>query len=265
MKWIAQSISLVAFSIPMFLELATIPSLAAQAQAQVDPTLLTQQQKQPWLISQAFKPPQRGTAPPSAGGATRGSYCVQKNQLLTPLLPKENIGLTFSERPTFFWHVPANTVKTAQFSILAEGDENSIEDDVVYEATLNVPNKAGIMKFTLPEGSSPLKVGKRYHWYLTLICDRQNPPRNPSTEGWVERTQPEATLSKALEQADIRKRPALYAEAGIWHEALTSLVELRCAEPNNFKVTSDWRRFFLSVNLSQFASEPILDCCSNKQ
>jgi hypothetical protein len=266
MKWIKQSLCLVAFSIPMFLELATIPSLPTQAQAQVDPASLSQQSKQSWLISQAFTPPKRGLPPASAGGATRGSsYCVQKNQLLTSLIPKENIGLTFSERPTFFWHVPASSVKTAQFVILAESNKNNIDDDVVYETTLTLPNKPGIMKVTLPANATPLKVGQRYHWYLTLVCDEKNPSKNPNLEGWVERTQPEAKLSKALEQADLRKRPTLYAEAGIWHEALTSLVELRCAEPNSLKVRNDWRQFFQSVNLGNYASEPILDCCSNKQ
>ncbi|BAY13226.1 DUF928 domain-containing protein [Calothrix sp. NIES-2098] len=285
MKWIEQSLRIVAFSIPMFLELATIPSLAIQAQAQVDPVSLSQQQKQPWLISQVFKPPKRGLPPESAGGATRqftppqrglppasaggatrgSSSCVQKNQLLTPLIPKENIGLTFSERPTFFWHVPQSTVKTAQFVILADGNQNDADDDVVYETTVTLPTKPGIMKLTLPASASPLKVGKRYHWYMTLVCDEQNPSRNPNLEGWVERTQPEPTLSKAIEQADLRKRPALYADAGIWHEALASLVELRCAEPNNLKVRADWRRFFQSVDLSQVASDQILDCCPNKQ
>ncbi|OUL24619.1 hypothetical protein BV372_28845 [Nostoc sp. T09] len=282
MKWIKQSLCLVAFSIPMLLELATIPSLPTRAQAQVDPASLSQQLKQPWLISQVFKPPKRGLPPQSAGGATRqftppqrglppasaggatrgSSSCVQKNQLLTPLVPKENIGLTFSERPTFFWHVPQSTVKTAQFVIL---DDTNKDDDTVYETTLTLPTKPGIMKFTLPASASPLKVGKRYHWYMTLVCDEQNPSRNPNLEGWIERTQPEPTLSKALEQADLRKRPTLYADAGIWHEALTSLVDLRCAEPNNLKVKFDWRKFFQSVGLSEFASDQILDCCTNKQ
>ncbi|MDZ8055926.1 MAG: DUF928 domain-containing protein [Aulosira sp. ZfuVER01] len=285
MKWIKQSLGLVAFSIPMLLELVTIPSLATQAQAQVDPASLSQHTKQPWLISQSFKPPKRGLPPESAGGATRqftpparglppasaggatrgSSSCVQKNQLLTPLIPQENIGLTFSEHPTFFWHVPPSTVKTAQFVILAEAEKNNEDDDVIYETILNLPTKPGIMKLTLPASASPLKVGKRYHWYLTLVCDEQNPTKNPNLEGWVERTQPEPTLSKALAQADLRKRPALYADAGIWHEALTSLIELRCAEPNNLKVRFDWRRFFQSVGLSQFASDQILDCSKNKQ
>ncbi|BAY24933.1 hypothetical protein NIES2100_47320 [Calothrix sp. NIES-2100] len=263
MKWIKQSISLVAFSLPIFLELATIPSLPTQAQAQVDPAALTQQQ--PQLMSQVFNPPKRGLPPASAGGATRGdSFCVQKNQLLTPLLPKEKLGLTFSERPSFFWHVPQNTVKTAEF-IIYEVDQSDANDDVVYETTLTLPTTPGIMKFTLPASSSPLKVGKRYHWYLTLICDDSDFKKSPEIEGWIERTQPEANLSKALEQANLRKRPALYAEAGIWHEALASLVELRCTEPNNFKVTVDWRKFLQSVGLSEFTSDPIIDCCTNKQ
>ena len=261
MKWIKHSISLVAFSIPMFLEIATIPSLATQAQAQVEPASLIQQQ--PQLISQAFNPPKRGLPPASAGGATRGRYCVEKNQLLTPLLPKERLGLTFSEHPSFFWHVPQKTVETAEF-VIYETDQNGMEGDVVYETTLTLPTKAGIMKFTLPTNSSPLKVGKRYRWDLTLICDESASGTIPQIEGWIERTQPEANLSKALEQANLRKRPSLYAEAGIWHEALASLVELRCTEPNNFKVINDWRRFLQSVGLSQFASDSILDCSINK-
>jgi hypothetical protein len=266
MKWIKQSLCLAAFSVPILLELATIPSLPTQAQAQVNPASLTQQAKQPWLISQAFNPPKRGLPPASAGGATRGtSYCVQKNQLLTSLIPKENIGLTFSERPSFYWHIPATSVKTAQFVILADGNDNSLDDDVVYETTLNLPTKPGIMKVTLPATAPALKVNKRYHWYLTLVCDEKNPSRNPNLEGWVERVQPEARLSTALAKADLQKRPALYAEAGIWHEALMSLVDLRCAEPNSLKVRSNWRQFFQSVNLGAYASEPILDCCSNKQ
>ncbi|QIR37903.1 DUF928 domain-containing protein [Tolypothrix sp. PCC 7910] len=267
MNWIKRPLLLVAFSVPFLLEIATIPSLTTQAQAQVNPALLSQQQKQPWLISQAFKPPQRGLPPASAGGATRGSsYCVQKNQLLTPLLPKENLGLTFAERPTFFWRVPTSSVKTAQFVILGESNKASTDDDdVVYETTLNIPAKPGIMKFALPATAAPLKVGKRYHWYLTLVCDEQNPTRNPNVEGWVERAQPEATLTKALQQADAFKRPRLYAEAGIWHEALTSYVELRCSDPNNLKVKADWGQFLQSVGLKALAADPIIDCCSSNK
>jgi len=266
MKWIKQPLLFVAFSIPFFLELATIPSLTTQAQAQIDQVLLSQQQKQPWLISQGFKPPQRGLPPASAGGATRGSSsCLQKNQFLTSLMPKENLGLTFAERPSFFWDVPASSVKTAQFVILGESNQDNTDDDVVYETTLTLPTKPGIMKFTLPASASPLKIGNRYHWYLTLVCDEQNPTRNPNLEGWVERAQPEETLSKALQQADVRKRPGLYAQAGIWHEALTSFVELRCSEPNNLKVKIDWGKFLESVGLSAFAADPIIDGCTKNQ
>ncbi|BAY96634.1 hypothetical protein NIES37_05680 [Tolypothrix tenuis PCC 7101] len=266
MNWIKRPLLFVTCSVPFLLELATIPNLTAQAQTQVNPTLLSQPQKPPLLISQGFKPPKRGLPPASAGGATRGRYCVQKNQSLTPLMPKENLGLTFAERPTFFWHVPASSVKTAQFVILAEANQdNNDDDDVVYETTLNVPTKPGIMKFTLPASATPLKVGKRYHWYLTLVCDEQNPIRNPNVEGWVERAQPEPTLTKALQQADARKRPGLYAEAGIWHEALSSYIDLRCSEPNNLKVKSDWGVFLQSVGLNAFAADPIIDCCTNNK
>ncbi|MEH2265463.1 DUF928 domain-containing protein, partial [Nostoc sp.] len=72
-------------------------------------------------------------------------------------------------------------------------------------------------------------------------------------------------LEITLAKANLYKLPTIYAEAGIWHEALTSLVQLRQTEPNNFKARLDWRQFFKSVGLSAIASEPLIDCCTSRK
>ncbi|QKQ74186.1 DUF928 domain-containing protein [Nostoc sp. TCL240-02] len=238
------------YFLTFFLPLGLLSALTAQVYAQ------SYHPNKTWQISQAFKPPQRGKPPASAGGSTRGGSCLIGKKLITPLLPPDKLGLTFAQHPAFFWYVPPIQVKTAKFVLLAE-DQN-----VFYETSFKLPAKPGIISFKLPESSPGLTVGKTYHWYLTIVCNTQDSSDNPTVEGWVERTQPGSSLSEALVKANVYKLPTIYAEAGIWHEALTSLVQLRRTEPNNFKAKLDWRQFLKSVGLSAIASEPLIDCCT---
>lgn len=243
MKLIKASLCFLTLSLSVF-------SAAAQVQAQLQPVAKT------WQISQAFKPPERGTPTTTIGGASRGSACLKEKKALKGLIPENKLGLTFAEHPTFYWSVPLTTVKTAQLTLFTGQGKK-----VLYETNLTIPNKAGIISFTLPADAPPLEVGKTYHWYLSLICDDSDYSNNPRVEGWVERTKPESPLMEKLAKADLQKLPTLYAEAGIWYEALDSLVQLRRTQPNDLKTRLDWKQFLNSVGLNAIANEPLIDCC----
>ncbi|MBD2458158.1 DUF928 domain-containing protein [Nostoc sp. FACHB-87] len=251
MKWIKSSVYFAVLSI-LCLDVLPISSLNAQVKAE------SISKTQGWQISQAFKPPKRGDPPASAGGSTRGSSCLKNKKQIVPLLPANKLGLTLAERPTLFWFVPESSVKTAKFVLLTDKDENS-----VYETTLTLPNKSGIISFTLPKTAPELAVGKTYHWYLTVMCNSQDASTNPWVDGWVERTEAEASLSAALAKAQPRKLPSIYAEAGIWYEALATSAQLRRSEPKNVRARVDWWTLLKSVNLNALASEPFVDCCKS--
>ncbi|MBD2518241.1 DUF928 domain-containing protein [Nostoc sp. FACHB-973] len=246
MKWIKSSQYFVIFSLPLCLNFAQ-SSFTAQAQAQL------YEPNKTWQISQTFKPPKRGAPPASAGGSTRGGSCLTGKKLITPLIPQNKLGLTLGQHPTFFWYVPESSVKTAKFFLLTDNDQT-----VFYETSFTLPDKSGIVSFTLPDSAPALAVDKTYHWYLTVVCNTEDSSDNPIVDGWVERIKPELALSEALAKANLWKLPAIYAEAGIWHEALTTLVQLRRTEPNNLKMRLDWRQFFKSVGLSAIASSPLI-------
>jgi len=233
------------FSLPLYLNFAHTFTLQAQAQLY--------QPNKTWQISQTFKPPKRGAPPVSSGGSTRSGSCLTDKKVITPLIPPNKLGLTLGQHPTFFWHVPESSVKTAKFLVFADDDQT-----LFYETSLTLPDKSGIVSFKLPQTAPALTVGKTYHWYLTIVCNTEDSSNNPIVDGWVERIKPELALSQALAKANLRTLPTIYAEAGIWHEALTSLVQLRRTEPNNLKVRIDWRQFFKSVNLSAIASSPLI-------
>ncbi len=205
-------------------------------------------------ISQSFKPPNRGTLPPTAGGATRGNSCVPNHKKPISLIPKERLGLTFSANPTFYWHIPSSPAKTAKFLILTGDDV-----DVVYEATIPLSAKSGIISYVLPKNAPSLEIGKRYHWFLTLDCNPSNPSVNPITEGWTERISPDAALLKQIEKADLKTRASLYADSGIWHEAVTTLATLRRTNPQDSGAIANWNELLKSVGLSAIATEPLVD------
>ncbi len=212
--------------------------------------------RQPQLISQAFRPPDRGNPSATVGGATRGGSCLEAGKQPVSLLPKEQWGLTLSERPTFFWYIPASPVQQASFLLLNDDDSQ-----VLYETTLTLPPLGGIVSLQLPPESTTLQVGKRYHWYLTLNCNSINLEANPLIEGWVERIEADAQLAQALKQATPQTQAKLYAEAGIWYEALTTLANLRRTQPRNAQALAGWTELLRSVDLGNIVKVPLTNCC----
>jgi hypothetical protein len=218
-----------------------------------------------WQMSLQFNPPNRGMPQSTVGAGSRGDGCFKTNELrsfqppLVALLPREQLGLTVRDRPVLFWQVASFPVKTAEFLLQNDGGED------VYRTQLELPDGAGIISFQLPEDAPVLEVGRRYHWYLSIVCDPFNFSANPTVEGWIERVEADSTVAMALGQAkDLRELPAIYASAGIWHDALTHLADLRCIAPRNLKVNLDWRSLLRSVGLQASIEEPLLNYCPNK-
>jgi hypothetical protein len=208
-----------------------------------------------WMISQSFKPSIKVGAPrATAGGATRGSSCLKGPQQLTSLLPQSRLGLTFSGNPSFYWYVPKSPAQTAKFLLL-----NSDDSDVVYETDFELPQKGGIVSLALPQTVKPLEVNQRYHWFLVVGCSETDQSANPSVEGWVQRIVPDATLAKQIQSTTGRNRAVVYADNGIWHEALMTLALMRKGSPKDAQALAGWQELLRSVGLSAIATEPLLE------
>lgn len=246
--WIMRS----SVAIALGLTLAPLSASAASTPQLQSNSIL--QNRDTFQMSQSFKPPNRGAPPPTAGGATRGNSCVPNHKKPISLIPKDRLGLTFSANPTFYWHIPSSPAKNAKFLILTGDDV-----DVVYEASISLPAKSGIISYALPKNAPPLEIGKRYHWFLTLDCNPADPGVNPITEGWTERIAPNVALLKQVEKADLKTRASLYAGSGIWHEAVNTIAALRRTNPKDAAAVDGWNELLKSVGLSAIATEPLLD------
>ncbi|MET0034212.1 MAG: DUF928 domain-containing protein, partial [Limnospira maxima] len=86
------------------------------------------------------------------GGGTRSSNpnCRFDRTPLMAIAPSRSIGLTAQASPRLYFYLPAmETVQTAEFVLI-----DNTNDTVIYEETLKIGGKAGIMGVTIPSHST---------------------------------------------------------------------------------------------------------------
>lgn len=195
--------------------------------------------------------------------------CYNSPQTLTALIPASNLALTTASHPTFFLYVPhaAGNAKTGgrppareKFDVefqLADQQEHEI-----YQTIFAIAGTPGIVSFTLPPAAPALEPNKYYHWYFEVICDREDRSGDSVVSGWSRRVEPNSRVLQALKQASPFQQPGIYAEAGLWHDTIATLAELRRPKPNDSLLTTAWVELLQSVGLDKIAQEPLVNCCT---
>jgi len=197
-----------------------------------------------WETSKISKP--AGAPSNREGGASRSSYGSSKETLIA-LRPETNVELTLAKYPTFFVYLPPSSAETAEFALLDENDRD------VYRTTFATSKASGVVSLSLPAFANlkPLEAGKAYHWYFSLIHNPEDRSKDTVVEGWIQRVEPSPTLGRELEKATMRDRVALYANSGIWYDALATLAELHRSQPNDPTLSQAWEKLLGSAGLSK--------------
>ncbi|MBN3926228.1 DUF928 domain-containing protein [Nostoc sp. NMS4] len=220
----------------------------------------------PAQVTTFNQPPIPPGSPPGGrvrGGAKRGEPgCPTSKIDLTALVPSTeepnsviNVwGQTTVERPSWFFYVPytKNSPYAVEF-VLQDSDANEI-----YQKAIALPDKPGIIRVSLPSNTPALAVDKQYRWFFSINCDQQKNSPPTFVEGVIQRIELNPATLKELETAEPLKRYAIYAQKGIWYEALTTLAELRQKNPQDAAPKAEWRNLLGSIRLDDVAGEPIL-------
>jgi hypothetical protein len=191
-----------------------------------------------------------GTVRSVRGGCASGSQLS-----LTALVPKNKIARTVSDYPTFFFYLPQTEAELAEF-ILEDESGNQI-----YQQDLTIKNLSGVIGVSIPANTNvpPLEVDKKYTWKFTVVCDPDDRSSDQLETGVVRRVELSADILSQLEKADPRQKTFIYAENGIWQDALSNLAAARRANPNNPVIQTDWESLLDSVTLGEIAKKPIVE------
>jgi Domain of Unknown Function (DUF928) len=209
-------------------------------------------------------PPQRGIAGNRAGAAAR-TLCPLVSQPLTAIVPEyrsaqENQvwGLTKMEHPTFWFYVPYAKPALVDISFKLQDESNPADPKIIYQnATIAPAPTPGMMRIALPKSSTALAANKPYHWFLELNMGCTNGQRPIYAEGWIQRMELDRTLSKQIDRATPTEKVALYAENGLWHDALSTLANLRAAKPQDPGLSQDWQNLLNAIGLRDLADRPL--------
>lgn len=187
------------------------------------------------------------------GGGTRGEVALA-GKPLTALIPANYLGLTIAAYPTFFFYVPPTSKSHLVEFVLRDQDDRQ-----VYESTF-MTTGGGVIGFNLPEFAAikPLELGQNYRWYFSVIPDPNNRAADVSVEGWVQRIELNPILANKLAKATPLERATLYAQAGIWQDALMTVAELSRSQPTDAAVTAKWAQLLQSIGLPKIAQEPLV-------
>lgn len=176
----------------------------------------------------AYQPPLRGaTEGGRVGGGTRG---LGDQPVTIDVLAPDHTGLTVSEQPTLYWFVSKRIDQPAELTII---DDKSIEPLV--DIKLTPPIEAGIHSLSLAEHGVQLEPGVPYQWFVAVVVDPTQRSNDVIAGGEIQRVSASDTLRSDLGGAGEDQRPAVFAQAGIWYDALDGVSTLIERHPGDAK------------------------------
>ena len=245
------------FSLTFFLPLAL--STGCLTLFSMPQILLAQGIPERWE-SQEYSPPDdieqpRTTEP--AGTRSLNGGCYSSGKPLTALLPSNQLGVTVAEYPTLVVYMPV--LGTEGSTVPVEFVLETQSGQEVYKATFQTSQMSGIVTLSLPTnaGLSPLKIGEDYHWHFSVICNENERSQDLVVGGVVRRVELNSTLKEQLSLTSAKEQAELYAAAGIWQDAVSTLVQLRRDNPKDLELAADWEKLLKAVDLGNIAQEPI--------
>jgi hypothetical protein len=143
------------------------------------------------------------------------------DSLAVSVLAPDHSGLTIREQPSLYWVISNPTALAVELTLT-----DSRATEPVLEARIPGPIRAGLHRVRLDEYGVRLEPGVSYRWYVAVIPDAGRRSKDVLAGGIIERAEPTADLRDRLARARPEELASVYAEAGLWYDALAVSSEL---------------------------------------
>ena len=192
-----------------------------------------------------FRPPTAGAPSVRVTGGSRGSG---DTAITLDVLAPDDIGVTTREQPSLFWFQSKPADAKFELTLLQENKVNPLVQVTVERST-----KAGIQRMKLSDHGVKLAPGVEYQWVVALVSDPDNRSSDLVASGVIKRVEPTADLKEKIAAATPASLAGVYAEAGIWYDALSVLTDQIEANPENKTLRETRADLLLQVGLKAAA------------
>ena len=179
-----------------------------------------------------YKPPLRGAPGGRVGGGTRGvggsTRGTERAVFVLSVLAPDHTGLTMSEQPSLYWFISSRAPSPVEVTVV---DPRATKP--LMEIRLSSPVEAGVHRIRLADHNVRLEPGVAYRWYVAVVPDANRRAKDFLTGGAIERIEPPEGLQAKLAKAGRTETPSLYAEAGLWYDAIAAVSALIDSAPSD--------------------------------
>ncbi|OUC12667.1 MAG: hypothetical protein B0A82_21250 [Alkalinema sp. CACIAM 70d] len=188
---------------------------------------------QPAIAAQRAKynPPNRPTPIRTDGTGVRSSPGVKcgsssESMFLSMLAPVGHTGETVNPRPTLYAYFTGKRPIEMRFG---EVGKKPLFIQRVESS------ESGFIPLPYPSDQPELQTGKTYQWSVEVVC---NPKKSFENVGLIKANLQRVEASKKLENAlakveAVPERSAVYADAGLWYDAVDTLAGPLLDQPKN--------------------------------
>ena len=197
-----------------------------------------------------YNAPLRGAPATRVGGGTRSA--ATKSVQLSVLAPSDT-GLTTRDKPTIYWYVSETLQKPVELTLI---NNESLEaaSKPAFEVTLQPPLARGVHAISLEQYGVVLKPGVEYQWFVALVGDAAHRSNDVIAGGTIKRVAETDSVRSRAKEASAASRPALYASAGIWYDAVDELSKQISAQPENRELRAQRAALLEQVGLTEAAA-----------
>ena len=197
----------------------------------------------------AYQPPMRGAPLTRVGGGTRTAGAALTLNVLAP----GDTGYTTQEKPTIYWFVSEQVNSPVELTITSNASLQEAATPT-FEITLQPPVAKGVHALRLADHGITLKPGVEYQWFVAVVRNPAQRANDTIAGGTIKRVADTAPVEQQLKQTSQAQWPAVYAQAGIWYDAIDQLSKSIAADRGNRQLHEQRATLLEQVGLREAAA-----------
>jgi hypothetical protein len=172
-----------------------------------------------------------GILPIRVGGGSRGG--PMEDLSLTVLVPLQ-IALTTQAQPSLYWYQSKPAKTLCEVTVTEPKNPKPL---LMLKSGAATP--AGIHAIRLSKFDIHLKPDVTYKWSIAVVVDPANRSQDIVANGVIKRITPSPDLAAKLAQASDADKASIYAENGIWYDALQSISDQIDKSPKDMSLRQE--------------------------
>jgi hypothetical protein len=180
----------------------------------------------------AYKAPVGAENGVRVNGVSRASNVLDAKVFV---LAPDHVGLTLRSQPDLFWFQTSKA--ETRFELIVTQIN---KPEPILSVSGVQPAEGGIARMDLGKHKIKLKKGVEYQWSVALIADPKKRSLDTVASGYLKREVPDPQMSTRLARKTPDQLVDVYADSGIWYDALETLSDMIDARPKD-KSLREWR------------------------